>query len=233
MAKDVAIVVSVATPPVLLVWRYVVRPRVIAPALAFHHRVERAVAAVERVEPVVMTMANNIGPNGGKSLIDKVNHLTARVSLLVDDLPWPTFEASGTGENTRVNHQFERAFGYSAADLTGIGWKNLLHHGDADDYFEAWAAAVADVRPFRRAARFVSRDGVTMSVLVSAQPVVNDSLTALLSEFDGVSVLGCVQEPAKVLALVQTTQPDVVILDLQTEQGIALQTLKQITKAEP
>jgi DNA-binding NarL/FixJ family response regulator len=57
---------------------------------------------------------------------------------------------------------------------------------------------------------------------------VNDSLTALLSEFDGVSVLGCVQEPAKVLALVQTAQPDVVILDLQTEPGTALQTLKQI-----
>ena len=57
---------------------------------------------------------------------------------------------------------------------------------------------------------------------------VNDSLTALLSEFDGVSVLGCVQEPAKVLALVQTAQPDVVILDLQTEPGTTLQTLKQI-----
>ena len=59
---------------------------------------------------------------------------------------------------------------------------------------------------------------------------VNDGLTALLSEFDGVSVLGCVQEPAKVLALVQTAQPDVVILDLQTEPGTALQTLKQIQR---
>ncbi len=59
---------------------------------------------------------------------------------------------------------------------------------------------------------------------------VNDSLTALLSEFEGVSVLGCVQEPAKVLALVQTAQPDVVILDLQTEPGTALQTLKQIKR---
>jgi DNA-binding NarL/FixJ family response regulator len=57
---------------------------------------------------------------------------------------------------------------------------------------------------------------------------VNDSLTALLSEFDGVSVLGCVQEPAKVLALVQTAQPDVVILDLHTEPGTTLKTLKQI-----
>jgi DNA-binding NarL/FixJ family response regulator len=59
---------------------------------------------------------------------------------------------------------------------------------------------------------------------------VNDSLTALLSEFDGVSVVGCVQEPAKVLALVQTAQPDVVILDLQTEPGTTLQTLKQIKR---
>jgi DNA-binding NarL/FixJ family response regulator len=76
----------------------------------------------------------------------------------------------------------------------------------------------APVRPLTLLRVVVADNGIS----------VNDSLTALLSEFDGVSVLGCVQEPAKVLALVQTAQPDVVILDLQTEPGTTLQTLKQI-----
>ena len=70
---------------------------------------------------------------------------------------------------------------------------------------------------------------VVLRVLVADTGVsVNDSLTALLSEFEGLSVLGCAQNPAKVLALVQTVQPDVVILDLQTSDASGLRALKQI-----
>lgn len=70
---------------------------------------------------------------------------------------------------------------------------------------------------------------VLLRVLVADTGVsVNDSLTALLSEFEGLSVLGCVQNPAKVLALVKTVQPDVVILDLQLGDASGLRSLKQI-----
>lgn len=78
----------------------------------------------------------------------------------------------------------------------------------------------ASVRPLTLLRVVVADNGIS----------VNDSLTALLSEFDGVSVLGCVQAPAKLFALVQMAQPDVVILDLQTEGGAALKTLKQIKR---
>jgi DNA-binding NarL/FixJ family response regulator len=72
---------------------------------------------------------------------------------------------------------------------------------------------------------------VLLRVLVADSGIsVNDGLTAMLSEFEGLSVLGCVQEPAKVLALVKTARPDVVILDLQTHQAIGLKMLKQIKR---
>jgi DNA-binding NarL/FixJ family response regulator len=57
---------------------------------------------------------------------------------------------------------------------------------------------------------------------------INDGLTSLLSDFEGLSVFGCVQDSAKVTALVRTVHPDVVILDLQMAGPIGLQTLKQI-----
>ena len=59
---------------------------------------------------------------------------------------------------------------------------------------------------------------------------VNDGLTALLSELEGISVFGCAQKPAKVLALVRTVHPDVVILDLKIAGPIGLKTLKQIKR---
>jgi DNA-binding NarL/FixJ family response regulator len=72
---------------------------------------------------------------------------------------------------------------------------------------------------------------VLLHVLVADRGIsANDSLTGLLSEFEGLSVVGCVQEPAKVLALARKVRPDVVILDLQTEGAAGLKTLKQIKR---
>lgn len=178
VAKDIGIVTSIVSPPIYALWRLVIKKHVYLPAVEFHANVTKAVATIERIEPVVILMAENIGPNGGGALLDQVKLIGARVVLLIDDLPWPTFEASGTGHNTRVNHMFERAFGYSAADLVGNGWKNLLHPDDAEDYLEAWSLAVSDVRQFRYASvRFVTKDRHTMQVTVNASPVVDHGLT--------------------------------------------------------
>jgi DNA-binding NarL/FixJ family response regulator len=58
----------------------------------------------------------------------------------------------------------------------------------------------------------------------------NDGLTALLSDFPGLSVFGCTQEPGKVLALVTALRPEVVILDLAADFTPGLKTLKQIKR---
>ena len=49
---------------------------------------------------------------------------------------------------------------------------------------------------------------------------VNEGLTAMLSDLDGIVIFGCAQEAAKVVALVERVKPDVVILDLQVPHGI-------------
>lgn len=57
---------------------------------------------------------------------------------------------------------------------------------------------------------------------------VNEGLTALLSDLEGIAVFGCAQEPAKVVALVETMQPDVVLLDFPAAGTSDLQTLRQL-----
>jgi DNA-binding NarL/FixJ family response regulator len=70
---------------------------------------------------------------------------------------------------------------------------------------------------------------VLLRILVADHRVsINQSLTALLSEMEGVCVFGCAQESAKVLALIQTVHPDVVIRDWQIDEPTSLELLKQI-----
>jgi DNA-binding NarL/FixJ family response regulator len=74
---------------------------------------------------------------------------------------------------------------------------------------------------------------VLLRVLVAdSGSSVNDGLTALLSEMDGISVFGCAQNSGKVLALARSLRPDVVILDVQRTEPINLDIL-QMLKAIP
>jgi len=76
----------------------------------------------------------------------------------------------------------------------------------------------ADDRPF-----------LLLRVLVADHLVsINESLTAMLCELDGVCAFGCSQDPAKVLMLVQVVSPDVVILDLEMMAPMDLNLLRQI-----
>jgi DNA-binding NarL/FixJ family response regulator len=55
----------------------------------------------------------------------------------------------------------------------------------------------------------------------------------MLSDLEGITIFGCAQEPAKVLALVEEVQPDVVILDLHAPGPAGLMTLRQLKHLQP
>jgi DNA-binding NarL/FixJ family response regulator len=79
-----------------------------------------------------------------------------------------------------------------------------------------------------------ARPSVLLRVLVADfGMIVNDSLTALLSEFEGISVFGCVQESAKLLALAQAVHPDIAILDLQKAKPLDLTTIERLKSLLP
>ncbi len=176
LAKDIGVVLGIMAPPAMLVWRYVVHPRVIVPCNQFLRQAAQDSLTINRIAPKVDEMSQALGPNGGKSLHDQINQTAARVTLMFDATPWPTFEADASGNNTRVNHQFERAFGYSGDDMRGHGWKNLIHADDAHGYFQAWESAVRDTRSFFYQCKMVTKDRVVMHVIVTAAPSDNKGL---------------------------------------------------------
>jgi DNA-binding NarL/FixJ family response regulator len=80
-----------------------------------------------------------------------------------------------------------------------------------------------------------SPDGefVLLRVLVADSGCsVNDGLTALLSEIDGISVFGCAQQQGQVLTLARSLCPDVIILDVQLQEPCRLTVIRRL-KALP
>jgi CheY-like chemotaxis protein len=74
---------------------------------------------------------------------------------------------------------------------------------------------------------------VVLRVLVADNgSSVNDGLTALLSDIDGISVFGCTQEADKLLALAVSLRPNVVILDVQRREPVSLAVIHRL-KALP
>jgi DNA-binding NarL/FixJ family response regulator len=73
-----------------------------------------------------------------------------------------------------------------------------------------------------------SRPIVLRVLVAEGGSSVNDGLTALLSEIKGISVFGCAQTAAKVIALVDTLRPEVVILDLRTAGPFGFRVLHEI-----
>jgi DNA-binding NarL/FixJ family response regulator len=72
-------------------------------------------------------------------------------------------------------------------------------------------------------------DFVMLRVLIADNgSSVNDGLTALLSDLEGISVFGCVQATGKLLALARRLRPDVVILDIQRTEPVDLGVLRRL-----
>lgn len=167
--KQVSAIGGMLTPPSWALWRFIVRPRIVLPIQKHITDMAATKTAVDLIAPKVDAMSLALGPNGGTSLADSIRRSEARQVLMLQTLPWPTWEANAHGENTRVNVAFERMFQYSSSDLHGNGWKSLLHPDDFNDYVRAWSMTVKDKRDFDYPlVRFRSRDGYTYPVHVSA-----------------------------------------------------------------
>jgi len=79
-----------------------------------------------------------------------------------------------------------------------------------------------------------ARPRVLLRVLIAdAVGPVNEGLADLLSDVDSISTFGCAPEPAKLLSLVNSARPDVVILDLQVPGPVGLRTLRHLKQFEP
>jgi PAS domain S-box-containing protein len=154
-----------------LVWRYVLKP-----SIAFGRRVSVALAGIERIQAM-------LGPNGGKSLYDRVDAAgrsaqlsQARLSTMIDVVvERAMFETDERGDFTWVNEAFERTFETSVDEMAGRGWINLIVPADRDRFVRDWRHAVGDNRPMNTMAQYLTlRRGLPITGKVCARPILDD-----------------------------------------------------------
>lgn len=163
-------------------WRYGVEPA------------RRHLAAARGAFVDINSIKNALGPNGGKSLADKIDSthrmaldsiktlslLDARISDYFNYIERPLFEADPTGLNIRVNVALEHAFGYRAAELSGSGWEQLVIPEHRDRVRREWASAVSERRAYLTRATYVTTAGLHLKVTVRARPRFNVTTGELL-----------------------------------------------------
>ncbi|MDP1570329.1 MAG: PAS domain-containing protein [Vicinamibacterales bacterium] len=145
----------------VVVWRGVVRPRVVVPVRSFFTRASNAVDLVEA----------ELRTNGGHSLKDEVRIIGAQTQAMTHMFDRPVFETDARGEYTRVNRAYRDLVGYGVEDLRAMGWVHVLHPDDRDRVVIEWRHMVADRRMSTIATRLVTRDNEILHVQMSAEPM--------------------------------------------------------------
>lgn len=179
-------VVSGSAVGSVALWRYVVRPRVVKRTQEFRAFRVRCLTALDQIE----TVHTALGPNGGKSLADRINYtseavaiMDRRVSWLIDQDNRPMLEMSPDGANLRINTRFTDAFGYGPGEMLGLAWIRLLHGDDRDAFMRDWNYAIGDARLFERQVRVVTRARAVLTVRVTFEPSFHERSRELLRWF--------------------------------------------------
>lgn len=154
----------------------------------FHHNRGR----LRRIEDILDRLDHEVHPNGGGSLIDKVNHIvtelnkvridakamrddlaisSAIVNVLMEREPGMLWRSNLQGEQVWASHALIEASGFSADELKGWGWMNTLAAEEQGPVRGAWVQAILDRAPFHRACHFVRKDGLVVAARMSAFPV--------------------------------------------------------------
>lgn len=178
------------------------------------HEVISGIKRIKTVMDTVDSMSKFIGPNGGSSLMDKVNKLTLStegisqqvervhedLSSQIADLHIRTrmrldlgkeiwWEADKNGSFVWLSKSYLELVHGQRNELLGNGWVSSVHEDDRSDAFAEWRKCVNDSRDFRARFRIVSENGDSISTSTSAAPIrdANGSITGWLGAVEVVA----------------------------------------------
>jgi len=130
----------------------------------------------------IKEILEEVKPNGGKSLKDKVsaiqeqvnkdsnliNKIVYRQRWLLDNRPEPIFECDTIGNCTWVNEKYCQLLQHDVDYFLGNGWKNGVHSEDLENVEKEWNKAINDKRSSSSEYRVVDREGNIYKVKVVA-----------------------------------------------------------------
>lgn len=130
----------------------------------------------------VNQILEEVKPNGGKSLKDRVtaiqiqvnkdsnsiNTICCRQKWILDNRPEPIFEYNTDGNCTWVNEKYCQLLQHDVNYFLNNGWKNGIHTEDRVRIENEWEKAIKDRRSCTLEYRVVARSGDIIPVRVVA-----------------------------------------------------------------
>lgn len=118
-----------------------------------------------------------LGPNGGKSLYDKIVNIDyrlakaeARSKSLIAALEIAEWQSNVEGECIYVNSAACQLLNRSSEDFLGRNWVNVVAHEDRERVIEEWDTAVKEKRNFICSYGWLHSNGQIVQINVEAQP---------------------------------------------------------------
>jgi len=100
-------------------------------------------------------LMNQFKPNGGKSVMDKLNRIdlsvqidSARIMAMMNHAAHPVFECNAEGKCILVNKAICDLFGLSPEEMLGTGWLNGVSPEDRESTIDSWMSAIAKSIPY-------------------------------------------------------------------------------------
>lgn len=151
-------------------------------AYRLHHAI---VTAWKGIVEKVTRIDEALGPNGGKSVVDRLQRIEDGQKGAATEMAWmrarsdadqrtatePRLELDARGQVTMVNRSFEGFVDRGAGDVIGRGFIGVVHPEDRDRVVREWQHAVEDQRWFESALRLLPREGRVRWVRMYAEPM--------------------------------------------------------------
>jgi PAS domain S-box-containing protein len=117
---------------------------------------------LDRIEATQEGIVKELHPNGSSSLRDVADRIEDRqhgfdaflnAQLNIHDVA--VFRTDKAGKVLYNNRKHQRLTGFSAMEIEGDGWVNVLHPDDRDRMHESWKDSVEEGREFSEDIRYV------------------------------------------------------------------------------
>lgn len=158
--------VSAALLAALTIWRYVIRPAVVA------------VSRIAQVYEQVDNLSKQFQRNGGLSLRDAIDRIEAiarhqeeRMRVMLGMVPFAITETDAAGGLVYANRTYLRWTGREEYEVHGDGWVNAVDPRDRHHVVTEWRDAVLGHRSFESRFRLLDANGKPFIVYARAIPL--------------------------------------------------------------
>jgi len=171
LISDYAVYIAAASAIIsglIMIYKKVIKPMI--KAVASYYK------TIEKIDKIF----EEITPNGGTSIKDKVDDIYHNLALvqqvqeaMAADTKQAHFRTDSDGNCVWVNRTYTRTVGRDVSEILGHGWQNAISQDDREEVVAEWYKSVKENREFSMEFNFETPTGKLVKSKVRSYKLVN------------------------------------------------------------